>query len=188
MGYDMYTVTKDPDEEAAVADIRTRMSAASREQRQADWEQLREELHKTQRSYFRLNIWGMGAARELMYDAGMLDTETVERTWPDSDTFGITDAMWDDWDGEPDENTPAELLTYHKACQAVTDAQREKPTGIPLHKLNSNDGWLVTPDEIAAALERYVLGDGVTANAPVWWADWIAWLRYAQEHGGFRVR
>lgn len=187
MGYDMHTVTKDPGEDERVTELRTLMGIAYNEDRKADAEQLQNEMFAARRSYFRLNIWGMGAARELMHGAGMLDLESGHGDFPSDKDFGVTDAMWNDWDGEPDEDTSPEMRAYQKAVQAVTDAQREKPAGIPVHKLGSNDGWLVTPDEISSALEAYVLGDGVPADAPAWWADWIGWLKYAQEHGGFRV-
>lgn len=187
MGYDMHTVTKDPGEDEAVAEIQTRLRAAWQEKRQADADQISKELDAAYRSYFRLNIWGMGRARELMHAAGMLDLNSGHGDFPSPKDFGVTDEMWNDWDGESNDKTAPELRAYNEAVQAITDGQREEPAGIPVYKLGSNDGWLVTPDEIASALERYVLGDGVPADVPPWWADWIGWLKYAQEHGGFRV-
>lgn len=186
MGYDMTTVTIDEGEAARAEDLRTRIRTAYDEGRRHDADKLREELRAAERSYFRLNIWGMGEARQIMDRAGMLDLHRPEAArWPKDEDHGVTPEMWNDWDGEPDDKTPAELRAYLAACAVVTDSQRDVPTGIPLHKLGTNDGWLVTPDEIGAALAA--LGDKQLPDAPQWWAAWVDWLRYAQAHGGFRV-
>lgn len=67
----------------------------------------------------------------------------------------------------------------------------EEP-GIPIHKLGSNDGWLVRPEEITSALVPYdhldrrsislVVGDHLD-----YWDKWIEFLRLAASCGGFRV-
>jgi hypothetical protein len=129
----------------------------------------------------------MRMTREAMHALGMLDTGDFPYTWPNDADYGVTPAMWDDWTGEPNEDTPKELNAFLDAQKAVTDRQREKPEGIPVHKLGSNDDWLVTPDEIASALERYALSGEKLPGGLSWWPDWIKYLRYAQDHGGFRV-
>jgi len=187
MGYDMTTVTKDPDEDQRVAELRKRMYAARKENRVGEADQLYMEVKAAERSYFRLNVWAMGMARELMHKIGMLDLDRPAETteFPDPASFGVTSEMWNDWDGEVDENTPEQLRNYNAAVEALVSFQRETPAGIPLHKLRTNDDWLVTPAEIASALAA--LGDTAVPDAPSWWGQWIDWLRYAQEHDGFRV-
>ncbi len=188
MGYDMRTVTTESGEAEAVQAIRDELGRAYNEQRHADADKLYEAMRETERSYFRLNLGGMRMTREAMHALGMLDTEDFPHAFPDPADFGVTAAMWDDWTGEPNEETPKELRTYLEAEQAVTDAQREKPAGIPVHKFGTNDDWLVTPAEIASALERYAQSGEKLPGGLSWWADWIKYLRYAQDHGGFRVR
>lgn len=65
------------------------------------------------------------------------------------------------------------------------------PGGIPHYKLCSNDGWLITPAEIAGALEIFdALGDAPpddVAHVRQSWDDWIVFLRAAAEHGGVLV-
>ncbi|MEU8077197.1 hypothetical protein AB0B31_17310 [Catellatospora citrea] len=61
-------------------------------------------------------------------------------------------------------------------------------TGIALFKLRSNDGWLVTVDEIEEALTAYEAvpaADRVLMEATEKWAAWVEWLRVTRHHGGF---
>lgn len=124
--------------------------------------------------YFRLNVWGMGAARELMDDAGML-------CWPPHDS-----SEWDQLppydDGDPDGEGGPE---YCAAADKLLAAHNGECPGIPGHKFCSNDGWIVTPPEIRAALaaER----KNPPADPPEWWSEWIDYLRRAEQRGGFEV-
>ncbi|GHO60047.1 hypothetical protein KSB_85220 [Ktedonobacter robiniae] len=96
---------------------------------------------------------------------------------------GVTEGMREDGKSDP---YPSPLST---AEARITDVQAEIPTGIPAYKFGSNDGWLVTPDELSAALAAYdaCIADGVEPPAFTWWGDWINYLRRAASHGGFRV-
>lgn len=72
--------------------------------------------------------------------------------------------------------------------------------GIPLHKLSSNDGWIVTTVEIDAALAA-LARNAPTLDAPsgdrmsdsAWevfeatWGEWVDFLQVASAHGGFIV-
>ncbi len=63
-------------------------------------------------------------------------------------------------------------------------------TGILAYKLQSNDNWTVTPQEIAAALNAGgdAAGDDLASeHDESWWGDWIDFLEQAQEAGGFVV-
>jgi hypothetical protein len=59
---------------------------------------------------------------------------------------------------------------------------------IPVHKLWTNDGWLLTPDELAAALPHAPSSALDRRQRPIpWWAQWLDYLDTARGHGGVRV-
>lgn len=132
--------------------------------------------------YFQLNIHGMGRYREAMADLGMAH-------WSDDP---VTQG---DWDNLPEWETDEDEAAYREAADKLTaqHGASDNPT-IPLHKLSSNDGWFVTPDEIRAALEVWDAHDldGLSTETHSvietdYWGEFIAWLRLAAEHDGFRV-
>lgn len=206
MGYDMRMDTAEPGEAEAVAAAREAFNVACTKRNgferdtdeykaaQAEVDDTYLAMDKADRSYFRLNIWGMGAACQAMHALGMLDTETQSPDWPEREAFGVDDATWEafDWE-EPGQDAPEPLRRWWQAQEKALSHHPEKPTGICDFKFGSNDGWHVTPEEIAAALTAYerALEDAVNANGEVptyeWWGDWIDYLRRAQMHGGFRV-
>jgi len=193
MGYDMYREGISAEDEAEVErlqlEVRTmnRLINAKREvlagiqavgavdlDLEAEIEELVEKQAKLWtridqlRGYFRLNIWGMGTAREVMHQLGMLDVESWHADFPE-------------WSEGADEDAHA------AACRRVTDAQaRLEPTGIPVYKLGTNDGWLVTPDEVRAALAKWDAHQERPAGLPEWFGDWVEWLRSCRI-AGFRV-
>ena len=111
-----------------------------------------EEEYMEDGSYFRLNIWGMSVMRNIMFKAGVLDTEFNYAEWPNRPD----DNEYDD-DGEP-------ITATAKAADAAADAIKASHAGngrVPAFKFGSNDGWLVTPEEcltLAAALRRVTDG------------------------------
>jgi hypothetical protein len=59
---------------------------------------------------------------------------------------------------------------------------------IPLHKLQTNDGWLVTSGELTAALPHAATMAMDRRQRPIpWWDQWLEYLDAACGHGGFRV-
>jgi hypothetical protein len=59
---------------------------------------------------------------------------------------------------------------------------------IPRHKLWTNDGWLVTPSELTAALQHAPEVAMDRRQRPIpWWHQWLDYLDGARGHGGFRV-
>lgn len=202
MGYDMYIAVKDDTEEAVVTAARTLVDAACKQrdtyERGTEGARTAQEivdallgpLYALPSDYFRLNIWGMGATREAMYGLGMLDAATLQLQWPEREDFDVDDAAWNAWDGdEPGQDAPEGLHRYYQAHEKALAHRPEKPTGICAFKFGSNDGWLVTPDELAAALAAYdeAAAGGASVPESEWWADWIGYLRRAQARGGFRV-
>lgn len=134
-------------------------------------------------SYFRLNIGGMSRYAGAMLDLGMAHDSTSPVT---GDDWGSLP----EWDGEDEGET-----AYNEAVDKLTGQHgtSEDPT-IPLHKFGSNDGWLVTPDEIKAALDAWEHRANTGVSTETWsliqteyWGEWITWLELAAEHDGFRV-
>lgn len=81
---------------------------------------------ETDDSYFRLGISGMSATRQEMHRQGMLMTDYERPQYPSGD--------WSE-----------DFKSWHPKNVA----------GIAVHKFGSNDGWIVTPEEIRAALAIY---------------------------------
>ena len=148
--------------------------------------------------YFRLNIYGMRTYRNVMEQIGMLEWDANPNglDWPSYEQYNVP--MKDvEYNGqlysEPNESSP-EYVEWQKA-------QDEKlrwsgTTVMPGHKFCSNDGWIVTPREIAKALDVWyewrkehdvceLLGSDDAD--PTYWNKWIAFLETACEAGGFSV-
>jgi len=116
-------------------------------------------------TYFRLNIFGMGTYRIFMSQFHMLA-----------------------------ENYEMPKFKNNKQWEKVIDSPLagEEP-GIPVDKLCSNDGWLVRPEECASAIKQYerfsrdIVKIHVGEDNLEYWDKWIAFIRLAANHGGFRV-
>jgi hypothetical protein len=146
-------------------------------------------------AYFRLNIWGMGEYREAMNTAHMLFFAEDGSSYPNHTEFAIPR----DDDGQLIEDSE-QYQAYRAAVTAYIEHDHGH-VGIPVHKLGSNDGWLVTPAECEGAIEaweQYVDSehDGVEGQAAIalrgeddadYWLRWIQFLRVASNGGGFRV-
>lgn len=207
MGYDMHTVQPADDAEreavqAAQAHVRSLPSpfrmpeGEERDAAQKAWDEAWAAYDRAQKSYFRLNIWGMSRCCDLMAHAGMLTGDQAPR-FPTPDEYGLQEWPDDpaDYDGE-ERKAAEEKLTdagrsFIDACQAVTDFESEPVAGIPIGKFSSNDGWLVTPRQCEAALAQWAAAPVATRvqieGEAEWWPNWIAFLQHAKDRGGFRV-
>ncbi|WP_455403023.1 hypothetical protein [Streptomyces bambusae] len=192
MGYDLYIKDAPGEEErAAVAAAAERLKEA-----QAAGKGIAEAyaaLDAANRSYFRFSIWSIGAAEELMSSFGMLSFEAAP-DWPDPGAEGYTAAM-EALRKNPEDTAARKALDEVTARmegvhEQIRNFDPEGP-GIAAYKLGSNDGWLVSPREIGAALEAY-------EKAPVEdreaagrefdpWVPWIGFLTEARGRGGFHV-
>lgn len=185
----------------------------------------------TAETYFRFNIFGMQKVRETMEVAGMLTSEyrmPQDRDWPTlsdylGERFGDDDADWDDYERASDAwDDPADpehedfkrhpshgrFHTYMQVKAKVRDREHHTPVeGIPVHKLCSNDGWLVTPAECLAAVDAWYAQDGphlrhalsYYAGLPNTgddvefmdrtrrWYMWLGFIKASAKRGGFRV-
>ncbi|MCX3059581.1 hypothetical protein [Streptomyces beihaiensis] len=147
-------------------------------------------------SYFRLNIWGMSQYREIMHQLGMVTMDYQKPNFPekpDSIDWEDVSAIRYPEDYESQQPVKPEAVTFAKTIDEHLAWHPNPPFGIALHKFASNDGWLVTPEEIAAALETYRTHSGdeveviVGADRLDYWLEWIAYLERARQRGGFRV-
>jgi hypothetical protein len=176
-----------------------------------------DKIREIKRSYFRLNVWGMGNVRTAMLDLGMAYDGAHELgCWPDYPGQGGTganvaaEAMGDDADPreyaakyyaglEITDADIAEATAYHEQAKAF---RKEHPPGgetIPVHKFGSNDGWIVTPRECLNALAVWhATPEGMRIDAfekagmtdPDWgrtWKRWLAFLELAAHCDGFEV-
>ncbi|WP_030375542.1 hypothetical protein [Streptomyces rimosus] len=203
MGFDMYIEHPPEHEEVAYRAASNAFHAAVRDRdalrlpsdhpsytlSQARVEETYAAMEAVQTSYFRLNIWGMSEVRSVMEALGML-THEVRPPSPDPRDYGTTTDELLAYSPD-DESAPKPVRAFRTAVQAVVDAAAEHPSGIPAYKFSSNDGWLVTPAEIEAALGWWAIAPREIqtdiASRLDWWPEWIRYLRRARDGGGFRV-
>lgn len=186
MGFDMYWATPATEEELAAA------------------------AQDDDPEYFRMSMWGWLKALTAMYCLGMVNLEEVEDylapVEPGS-ALGEVFELWTDRDRETQltrgQDTPRPKPTQRR-CKEVAAEGGDGDSGgvIPLHKLGTNDGLLVTREEIERTLASYDAKFPDRANQPrqlpvphakgeieiiEWWGEWVDWLRDAARHDGFRV-
>jgi hypothetical protein len=145
-------------------------------------------LDETNVGYFRLNIWGMGIARQIMQERGMIHYEGDHPDWPLVEDFGFSSEN-EYYEASEDDDRK---MSYDAANRQVKVFSPEVP-GIPAWKFGSNDGWVVTPIDIGGAMVR-LRESGLSEVMPTydghtvdWWPDWIEWMNLAAAHGGFEV-
>lgn len=165
------------------------------------------EMGDAQKSYFRLNIFGMGRYRSLMERLGMAFEDEPHPPFPKIEDHGTT--REDVEASEYPEDYPAHewtdgrlraALGYREAVSAVLAFHGKADTpGIPLHKFGSNDGWHVLPVEAEAAVliwRKFVADEGEGkalafvaehVNGTGYWLEWIDYLAGAARHDGFEV-
>jgi len=124
--------------------------------------------------YYRQNIWGMGRMREAMETARMgYWSEAEPISWPDPDDYSDNDAL---------EAALEPILSHHP----------DGGDGVPLFKLCTNDGWIITPPECEAAWSAWTKAEGSIGH--FYDTDTVRelkllaeYLRAAAKHGGARV-
>lgn len=182
---------------------------------QAEVMRLADLRDRTKRSYFRLNVWGMGNVRRAMFALGMAYDSPEDREWPTwpEDVGHVVEALQDDngkgvpeylaeWYPEKGEPTEVELDRAKLYVAESDEIRRHHPEGgttIPLHKFGSNDGWVVTPAECLEALAAWhgrsagerddALQDAKITGAD-WedlWKRWLEFIELAAHCDGFEV-
>src|SRR5690606_1339925 len=89
-----------------------------------------------------------------------------------------------------------------RACEAMLEWLSGHDGTLAMYKLSSNDGWLVTPEECAAAVDAYVGASEedkqhvfnafadehhTATELREWFEEWVDFLRRAARSRGFRV-
>jgi hypothetical protein len=132
----------------------------------------------------------MSDAIKVMEHAGMARQVPVP-AFPRPVDYRATDEEYDAFlaatdRGEPVQPSPelaAYLSTRDQHLAANYDAQV-----IPRHQLWTNDGWLITVDELDAALPHAPTSALDRRQRPIpWWRQWLDYLDGARGHGGVRV-
>lgn len=192
MGYDMYWEEQPVDvAEAKAKWLETTQLFGFAEAKEAFDHYMKAE--EEAESYFRLNIWGMGAMRDLLAAGGSLSWEASH---PDFPSFEV-------W---LEEDEPG----YEEQSAAIAVATDSDTGGVlPAYKVSDNSGWLVTPTECMATALTWFEGGGrdqaraeaeeqavkwsrdgefATTDHVLHWADrFVEWMAAAAGHGGFRV-
>jgi hypothetical protein len=105
--------------------------------------------------------------------------------------YGASSDDYDAWQdatarGDPTHPSP-ELTEYLTALDQHQRANYGAQV-IPVHKLWTNDGWLLTPEELDAALFHAPASAVDRRQRPIpWWTQWLDYLDVARGHGGVRV-
>jgi hypothetical protein len=242
MGYDMRWVEVDPQERAEVDTAHRRFYAACEVRDALpdvergtkpdpdDWEApnldaserykaAQQRVHaaydamsRAEKSYFRLNIGGMGRYCRAMVALGMA-YDGEHPAWPEYprgdeafdrayERIGCTDPIPCEWHKDGHEIADAELAArakeHHERVQEILRWHDGETPGIPLYKFGSNDGWHVLPAEAEAAVRIYAafMKSGRVPSLPEhvrdvlaseYWQGWIAYLTGSVSHGGFEV-
>ncbi|WP_406050982.1 hypothetical protein OG280_26370 [Streptomyces virginiae] len=140
-------------------------------------------------NYFRLS-WTQGhSVFDTMSHFGMV-VEREHPNYPLMPAYGLEGS-----DFAPDAQlTPEKAVAidaYKAAYIAVRDEADDEPTAIRHYKLYYNDGCLVTPKELGAAIAAYESHPHwQMAELPVGdplWPRWMTFLRRARDAGGLRV-
>ncbi|GAA4595797.1 hypothetical protein BJY16_001797 [Actinoplanes octamycinicus] len=226
MGYDMYTVVVPDGEAQQVEEIRKQFFAAARIRDTLSSDdptflfaqdrvvQLHELLRNTQKSYFRLNIWGMGRFRQAMHELGMAyacDLPGQFPPWPQGRLGQIAEALLEQEDpadylakygrtaaekAAPTDTEIAAVRARQEQAEALLRSHPGDTAGIPLYKFGSNDGWIVTPAECMDALAAWYRAsdeqrERALANAGIddieYWNAWLDYLHRACFCEGFAV-
>lgn len=160
-------------------------------------------------SYFHLNAFAMRPYANLMSRLGMAFEDEPEPQFPKPEEFGTT---WDDLNAVQYPQDPpnagwtdSRLVAVLKFQEAVDGALafhgKADIPGIPLHKFESNDGWIVLPVECEAAVriwQKFAADEGEEKALAIvteelgerqveTWAEWVAYLAGAARHDGFEV-
>lgn len=146
--------------------------------------------------------WHADGARYHLSNRQMSDATTVmERSgmvcqvptppFPRPIDYGASGEEYGDWldatdRGEVIQPSPG-LADYLDALDRHQRANYDAKV-IPRHKLWTNDGWLVTPTELTAALPHAPAVALDRRQRPIpWWDQWLDYLNASRGHGGFRV-
>jgi hypothetical protein len=160
-----------------------------------------DDLERRQRAAWK-QYWHADGARYHLSNRQMSDAITVMEhnrmarqvhtpPFPQPSTYGASseecDIYLDATDrGEAVQPSPA-LVAYLDARDQHLVANYDAQV-IPRHKLWTNDGWLITPAELDAALPHAPTSALDRRQRPIpGWTQWLDYLDTGRGHGGIRV-
>ncbi|MFE9553133.1 hypothetical protein ACFYOD_06575 [Streptomyces sp. NPDC006703] len=140
-------------------------------------------------NYFRFAYTAMPRTLDTMHNFGMLVELPIPEA-PSLEAYGLSvEQLKPDY--RADTATAKRLAEYRAAGLALLRAAPSRPAGITSYKLRYNEGFVVTPAEITAALAAYEAHPhAAMTELPVGdqtWSRWVSFLRRASERGGFRT-
>ncbi len=167
--------------------------------------------------YWRFVSVGMGAMAELMYKAGVIETETPMPDWP-WPPEGIPEERieeieeWvfadDELETEPTDEEKAILRPIRAQIMSIRSTRSADSTKVPAIKFATNDGWFVSPEEcqiiatglrMAIAKSRRFFGlissflpskkeSGISKKeAEEWILNWAAFNELSSRYGGYKI-
>ena len=160
-----------------------------------------DELERDQRAAWK-QYWHADGARYHLSNRQMSDAITVMEhagmtrqvptpPFPQPSSYG---AASDEYDTYLDAIDRGEAVQPSPPLAAYLDARDQHLAAnydaqvIPRHKLWTNDGWLITPDELDAALPHAPSTAIDRRQRPLpWWHQWLDYLDAARGYGGIRV-
>jgi hypothetical protein len=165
----------DPDERAEV------------EQRQrAAWKQ----YWHADGARYHLSNRQLGDALTVMEHAGMA-RRVPTPPFPRPHHYGASSAEYDDWQDARDRGDATDASPQLADYLAALDRHQRANYGaqvIPVHKLWTNDGWLLTPEELTDAVQHAPAHAADRRQRPIpWWQQWLDYLDTGRGHGGVRV-
>ena len=155
-------------------------------QRRAAWKQ----YWHADGARYHLSNRQMSDAITVMEQAGMA-RQVPTPLFPQPASYGASseehDAYLDAIDRSEAIQPSPELAAYLNARDQHLAANYDAQV-IPRHKLWTNDGWLITPDELDAALPLAPANATDRRQRPIpWWLQWLEYLDSGRGHGGIRV-
>jgi hypothetical protein len=132
----------------------------------------------------------MGDAITVMEQVGMA-RQVPTPPFPQPAAYGASDQEHDDYLDAVDRGdtvAPSPGLAAYLDARDQHLAANYDAQVIPRHKLWTNDGWLITPQELTAALPHARTSALDRRQRPIpWWRQWLDYLDTARGHGGIRV-
>jgi hypothetical protein len=160
-----------------------------------------DELERQQRAAWK-QYWHADGARYHLSNRQMSDAITVMEQagmarqvptppLPQPSSFGASSEEYDAYLDATDRGEPVQpssaLAAYLDARDQHLRANYDAQV-IPRHKLWTNDGWLLTPDELDAALPHAPTNATDRRQRLIpWWTQWLDYLDTGRGHGGIRV-
>jgi hypothetical protein len=173
----------------------------------SEWPAAYQPMFEDQPEYWRFQNDAMAGMVALMAEAGVLDAVVPQPEFPDWPPPGLSDERagelegWVYADAEEEESpTAAEaalLEPFRRHLREILRTRSASAEFVPMFKFQTNDGWIVGPEECAVIAEglretvdslRVPEESGLTRDeGREWILNWAAYNEVAARHGGYKV-